>query len=221
MSLESYKFNFSPQYLEAIMVMGNGATIVNDDFEHPLVFFDNGLPDISISNCLKILGFEFEDFYLKEDHEIDSNVILKKLKELLSNGSVIVSPLDMGYLNYNPNQDNFYGVDHSVCVYNLDENYIYLHDPAGYACMKIKFEVFLKSWKANSIEYKRGSYSMWGNLKRVKIPTTQEIYNDTSIIMKKRYQYGDSNIIENYSKSIEKYGLNEEQKEIHKYFSLN
>ena len=60
MALDSYGFRFRPEYLEALMVMGNGASVVGHDAEHPLVFFDNGHPDVSISNCLRILGFEYE-----------------------------------------------------------------------------------------------------------------------------------------------------------------
>ena len=66
MALDSYGFRFRPEYLEALMVMGNGASVVENDAEHPLVFFDNGHPDSSISNCLRILGFEYEDFYAEE-----------------------------------------------------------------------------------------------------------------------------------------------------------
>ena len=51
MAFNSYGFHFSPEYLEALMVMGNGASFVDNNVKHPLVFFDNGLPDISINNC--------------------------------------------------------------------------------------------------------------------------------------------------------------------------
>ncbi len=71
MALETYGYDFKADFLEAIMVMGNGASIVKEDEEHPLVFFDNGMPDLSISHSLKILGFDYEDFYLKDGAEVD------------------------------------------------------------------------------------------------------------------------------------------------------
>ena len=64
MRLHSYGYDFRPEYLEAIMVMGNGASVVNNDAKHPLIFFDNGMPDRSISHSLRILGFEYEEFFL-------------------------------------------------------------------------------------------------------------------------------------------------------------
>lgn len=71
MALDGYGYDFKAEFLEAIMVMGNGASIVKEDEEHPLVFFDNGMPDLSISHSLKILGFDYEDFYLKDGAEVD------------------------------------------------------------------------------------------------------------------------------------------------------
>lgn len=220
MVLNSYGYYFHPEYLEAIMVMGNGASFVDNDAKHPLVLFDNGLPDISISNCLRILGVEYEEFFLNSSDDIKVDTIREKLKSFLDNGSVVVGPLDMGYLTYNPNSMNQKGVDHFVSVFDLDENNIYLHDPAGYPCMKMNFVEFLEAWKAEHIEYKRGSFSMWGNLNRTKIPTPKEVYQEVSAVMKKRYEYGDTKVIESYAKSIRDNGLNQQQKQIHQFFSF-
>lgn len=38
MALDGYGYDFKAEFLEAIMVMGNGASIVKEDEEHPLVF---------------------------------------------------------------------------------------------------------------------------------------------------------------------------------------
>ena len=122
MTLSSYGYDFHPEYLEAIMAMGNGANFVNNDRAHPIVFFDNGEPDISISNCLRILGFEYEEFFLTAPDEVNVNMIKEKLKFYLKNGSIIAGPLDMGYLTYNPNHVNLKGVDHFVAIYDLVEN---------------------------------------------------------------------------------------------------
>ena len=107
MALDGYGYDFKADFLEAIMVMGNGASIVKEDDQHPLVFFDNGMPDLSISHSLKILGFDYEDFYLKDGAEVDLEEIKGKLETFLSNGPVVLGPLDMGHLTYNPNQQSF------------------------------------------------------------------------------------------------------------------
>ena len=202
------------------MVMGNGASIVKEDDQHPLVFFDNGMPDLSISHSLKILGFDYEDFYLKDGAEVNLEEIKGKLETFLSNGPVVLGPLDMGHLTYNPNHTILYGVDHFVTVYALDSQYLYLHDPAGFACMKVAFNDILEAWKAEAIDYKRGAYSMWGNFKKVKSPSQTEIYQETARIMKKRYLNGQNGVLECYAKAVAENGLNTEQKQLHQYFSF-
>ena len=220
MALDAYGYDFKAEFLEAIMVMGNSASIVKEDEDHPLVFFDNGMPDLSISHSLKILGFDYEDFYLKDGLEVDLEEVKGKLETLLSNGPVVLGPLDMGHLTYNPNHTILYGVDHFVTVYDIDDQYLHLHDPAGFACMKVAFKDILEAWKAEAIDYKRGAYSMWGNFKKVKSPSQTEIYQETARIMKNRYLNGQNGVLECYAKAVAENGLNTEQKQLHQYFSF-
>ena len=220
MALDGYGYDFKADFLEAIMVMGNGASIVKEDDQHPLVFFDNGMPDLSISHSLKILGFDYEDFYLKDGAEVNLEEIKRKLETFLFNGPVVLGPLDMGHLSYNPNHTILYGVDHFVTVYDIDDQYLYLHDPAGFACMKVAFNDILEAWKAEAIDYKRGAYSMWGNFKKVKSPSQTQIYQETARIMRSRYLDGQSNVLECYAKAVAENGLNTEQKQLHQYFSF-
>ena len=220
MALDGYGYDFKAEFLEAIMVMGNGASIVKEDEQHPLVFFDNGMPDLSISHSLKILGFDYEDFYLKDGLEVDLEEVKGKLETFLSNGPVVLGPLDMGHLTYNPNHTILYGVDHFVTVYGIDDQYLYLHDPAGFACMKVTFKDILEAWKAEAIDYKRGAYSMWGNFKRLKTPSQTEIYQETAKIIKSRYLNGQNGVLKCYAKAVAESGLNTEQKQLHQYFSF-
>ena len=220
MALDAYGYDVKAEFLEAIMAMGNGASIVKEDDQYPLVFFDNGMPDLSISHSLKILGFDYEDFYLKDGVEVDLEEVKRKLETFLFNGPVVLGPLDMGHLTYNPNHIILYGVDHFVTVYDIDSQYLYLHDPAGFACMKVAFVDLLEAWKAEAIDYKRGSYSMWGNFKKVKSPSQTEIYQETARIMKNRYLNGQNGVLECYAKAVAENGLNTEQKQLHQYFSF-
>ncbi len=220
MALDGYGYDFKANFLEAIMVMGNGASIVKEDERHPLVFFDNGMPDLSISHSLKILGFDYEDFYLKDGAEVDLEEIKRKLETFLTNGPVVLGPLDMGHLTYNPNYTILYGVDHFVTVYALDSQYLYLHDPAGFACMKVTFNDILEAWKAEAIDYKRGSYSMWGNFRKVKSPSQTQIYQETASLIRARYLNGQNAVLECYAKAVAENGLNTEQKQLHQYFSF-
>ena len=220
MALDSYGFRFRPEYLEALMVMGNGASVVEHDAEHPLVFFDNGHPDASISNCLRILGFEYEDFYVEEAEGPSADGAWERLQRMLANGPVVAGPLDMGYLTYNPNCRDLEGVDHFVCVSGLHEGRVRLHDPAGFPCMSMEFQDFAKAWEARTISYRRGSFSMWGAFTRVREPTQEEVYREVSSIMRRRYEAGEAGVIRAYAEAIRRNGMSPQQKGIHQYFSF-
>ena len=44
MVLKSYGYHFQPEYIEALMVMGNGASFVDKNTKHPLVFLTTDYP---------------------------------------------------------------------------------------------------------------------------------------------------------------------------------
>ena len=190
MALDSVGVDVRPEHLEALMVMGNGASIMKDDPRHPLVFFDNGEPDVSISNCLRILGFTWEDFFV-EGPAVDLTEVRDRLAGMLEHGPVVAGPLDMGLLTYNPNYRELGGVDHFICILGLTDGRVRLHDPAGFPCMSMEFQDFAKAWEARAISYRRGSFSMWGAFTRVREPTEEEVYREVSSIMRKRYEAGE------------------------------
>lgn len=219
MALDSVGVDVRPEHLEALMVMGNGASIMKDDPRHPLVFFDNGEPDVSISNCLRILGFAWEDFFV-EGPTTDLAEVRDHLARMLESGPVVAGPLDMGLLTYNPNYQGLGGVDHFVCVLGLDDTRVHLHDPAGFPCMSMDFEEFAKAWEARAISYKRGAFSMWGGFTRVREPGREEVYREVSSIMRRRYEAGEQGVIRSYAEAIRRNGMSQQQKGIHQYFSF-
>ena len=219
MALDSVGVDVRPEHLEALMVMGNGASIMKEDPRHPLVFFDNGEPDVSISNCLRILGFTWEDFFV-EGPAVDLTEVRDRLARMLQSGPVVAGPLDMGLLTYNPNFHGLGGVDHFVCVLGLDGGRVHLHDPAGFPYMSIDFDDFAKAWEARAISYRRGSFSMWGAFTRVREPTQEEVYREVSSIMRKRYDAGEQGVIRSYAEAIRHNGMSPQQKGIHQYFSF-
>lgn len=219
MALDSFGFDVRPERLEALMVMGNGASIMKDDPRHPLVFFDNGEPDVSISNCLRMLGFTWEDFFV-EGPTTDLTEVRDRLARMLESGPVVAGPLDMGLLTYNPNFHGLGGVDHFVCVLGLDGGRLHLHDPAGFPYMSMEFQDFAKAWEARAISYRRGSFSMWGGFTRVREPEGEEVYREVSSIMRKRYEAGEAGVIRSYAEAIRRNGMSQQQQGIHQYFSF-
>lgn len=182
MVLQSYGYSYDPGYLECLTAVANSAFWT--DSKSPVIFFSSKFnsPDQGISLALRNLGFQFDEFYLNEDPP-KQEFVLSKLSDFLKNGPVIAGPLDMGKLTYIPYAKDLKGVDHYITVYEID-NYIHAHDPAGYPHIQIDVNDFLDAWKAEKINYRRGSFSMWGNIRKVAEPSLYETYLATNEAIK-------------------------------------
>lgn len=186
MLLASIDEQIPPTLIEAIAGVGLGA------FSHPdsnICFFSNfeGLPDQAISKCLRILGYRF-----KESASLDpEDLPLETIKEVVKDGPLLLGPLDMGFLKYDPYAEQSSGSDHYVLMYDIDDEKVYLHDPAGYPFVSLKIIDLKTAWRADSIQYKRGYYRYWCVPKRLKTPSSDEIYEKTLLNFKTTYREGE------------------------------
>ncbi len=162
MLLASIGETVSPRLIEALSGVGLGA------FQTPngLPFFSGfaGLPDQGISAALDMLGFGYEEtsFDQAEPDPID------RLPAMLERSAVILGPLDMQHLTYNPLRPPFPGVDHFVLALGMQDDKVRLHDPAGFAHALIGREDLKAAWRADSIVYKRGHYRSWSQPRRLR-----------------------------------------------------
>lgn len=162
--------DIAPSFIEPITGVGLSATIKKSGF----LFLNNQTlePDLGITKALDVLGFNAE-VHVSQDPE---DMHFDELKAFLEKQPVILGPLDMGYLTYNPNHTHLHGADHFVFAYGSREDLIYLHDPAGFPHVFISKEDLQKSWKAEKVFYRKGYYRYITNVKRVNSPSKQDIY---------------------------------------------
>jgi hypothetical protein len=177
MALQSLEEEYDPSYLECMTAVSISAFLTDDN----MPFFSSkfNAPDKGINVALEHLGYDFHHYYCDSLEDIDGKQSFQKLEDLLTDGAVITGPLDMGKLVYLPNHPYLNGVDHYVTVYKVDQDNVYLHDPAGYPFMSITREQFLVAWRAESIEYRIGSFSMWGNFRKRMNTTRLEQFQKT------------------------------------------
>ncbi|MDQ0116467.1 hypothetical protein [Paenibacillus harenae] len=181
MLLASIGKNVSPSTIEVLTGVGLGAIWVEQ-----LPYFSSWacLPDKGISQALRILGFEFEEKFSHDGDEMP----LRQLQHDLIKSPVVLGPLDMGYLQYNPNYKNLFGVDHYVLAYGIDEEYIYVHDPAGFPFVSLSYELLERAWKAEDVFYRKESYRSWTSPVHAYSPTKEEIYNQATTFFKSIYK---------------------------------
>lgn len=189
MVLSSIGEPYDPGYLQCLTTMGVGAVTEQVGSEQ-LPFFDSFLPDQGISLALETLGFAFEHHYSSDQNDTDGSQSIARLSKLLSEGPVIVGPLDMGLLSYNPTHQFASGSDHYFVVYDIDDKRVWFHDPAGFPHVEWNIAGFIDAWRAKAIGYRMGSFGMWGNLRRESRPAPEEIFRTTNKLIGEHLRQG-------------------------------
>lgn len=174
MLLASIGENIASSLIEVVGGVGIGAYALPETNITFLSGF-SGLPDKAISRALKTLGFDFKE----QAKDNPDNPPFEEIREILKTSPVVLGPLDMGYLIYDPDHEYHYGVDHFVLVYDIKGNEAFLHDPVGFPNVSIPLGKLALAWKAEKIQYKEGYYRYWTLPKRVGNPTEEEIYKQS------------------------------------------
>lgn len=215
----------APSLLEVLTGVGLGLTLYGGG----TLFLHNNTvdPDTGISNALKALGFEFKEAF----SEVAADMPLRELREVLKTSPAILGPVDMGYLRYSLNHMYAKGSDHYVLAYDIDDQYLYLHDPAGFPYVRLSFDSLELAWKASDLPYGRGAYQFWHSIKRVSQPSKEEIYEKSIAYFQHLYEetgkIGErigaktgKDAVHSFAKILENEELSEEAAGNLKYFVL-
>lgn len=143
-------------FIECATGMPFGTTFL--DFEIPL-FFPNPAatdPHQGLSQALKILGWTNELW-----QSDDAAEATEYLKNALENSPVLLGPLDMSHLLYDPNHTAKTGGDHFIVALSIDNgNMVTLHDPQFYPFVQLSFAELLRAWDARRIGYIDKAYTL-------------------------------------------------------------
>ncbi|QFU90141.1 hypothetical protein [Amycolatopsis sp. YIM 10] len=147
-----------PGLIEALTGVGLGALRVPEDGR---VFFSAITPPQGIDAALGLLGCAFTGTHGPADGPVD-----EILRKELATGPVLLGPLDMGHLTYLPFHREVPGADHYVVAYDLDDEGVFLHDPAGFPCARLGFADLEAAWRGERVEYEHGVYQRWREIGR-------------------------------------------------------
>lgn len=170
MLLASIEEKVSPSSIEVLCGIGLSAFWME---KTNLLFFNFALPDEELTRAFNILGFNCKERVVSKI----KSAPIEQLKKDLSSSPVLLGPVDMGYLTYNPNHGFLYGADHYIFIYGFEGENFYLHDPEKFPCVSLLQAQLKKSWESDKIFYGLENYRYWTLPKRVKSPTEEEIYN--------------------------------------------
>lgn len=180
MLLSSINEDVTPSFLEVATAFGLSAQIEND-----ILFFDNVLssPVKGINKAFQILGYD-----VHHDSYVNASNPLECLEKDLQQGPVMLGPIDMGELTYNPNHKFMKGSDHFILGILAEHNMLRLHDPGGYPYAEIELKQFCEAWAAEEIHYHCG-YGVWKNPRVLEHLTKKE--KENRIMMHIRDVYGE------------------------------
>ncbi|HEX6556679.1 MAG TPA: hypothetical protein VF026_28220 [Ktedonobacteraceae bacterium] len=134
----------STGFLECLTTMPFGYTYFK---EAELFFFSGPNPDLGLTRAIETLGWT-----CTLERGGDEGEALARLRAAVQRGPVLIGPVNMGYLTYNPNHAYLLGADHYIVVLSMEEDHVLVHDPKGFPCTALPVENLLKAWRAEKLD---------------------------------------------------------------------
>ena len=142
--------------LECMTGMPFGASFLALDV--PLFFPSPGAgtnPDRGLTRALDTIGW---DCTLRRFE--DPGAAEAGLREGLAAGPVLLGPLDMGGLSYDPLHEHKRGGDHFVVALAREGDRVRLHDPQAYPFAVLPLPDLMRAWSAKGIGYATAPYTL-------------------------------------------------------------
>src|SRR5438270_7062002 len=133
----------STGFLECLTTMPFGYTYLK---EAELFCFSGPNPDQGLTRAIETLGWTCQ-----VERGGTEGEALTRLRAAAQHGPVLIGPLNMGSLTYNPNYPYLEGADHYIVVLSVEEDHVLVHDPKGFPCAALPVENLLKAWRAERI----------------------------------------------------------------------
>lgn len=128
-------------------------------------------PESGLDFAIGLLGYECLTNFGNSEKEA-----VEKLKANLKTEWVLIGPIDMGYLTYDPFCKKKTGADHYIVGIDFDDDFVWINDHEGFIEVPLPWEDFLEAWKAKRIYYKKGSYTQRTIGKKIKELSDDEIF---------------------------------------------
>lgn len=141
--------------IECMTGMPFGATFLQ--LEHPL-FFPNPVPtdpDRGLTCALETLGWTCETWRSNE-----AEATRAKLEEALQACPVLLGPLDMGFLPYDPDHSHKRGADHFIVALRQEGEMVQVHDPQLYPFATLPLDDLVRALYGKDLGYTEQAYTL-------------------------------------------------------------
>lgn len=185
MLLASHGFSVPTASIECLTGVGIGARWWLTERE---IYFSLTPPDVGLGAALGRLGFSITECC----GTAGDPPPFEALRAALTQGPVALGPLDMGHLTYRPNAQACAGADHFVLLTELTDDYARLHDPDGYANVRISLDDLGQAWEAGRVTYHRAPYRSWAAPQRDHVPSDEALRTAMLINCRESYDAADA-----------------------------
>jgi hypothetical protein len=161
----------SPGFLECLTTMPFGNTYLTGP---RLFLFDAFDPHQGLTRAIETLGWT-----CRLEQGGDERSALERLRAATQHGPVLIGPLDMGYLTYQPNHSFLGGADHFVTVLAVEQDHVLVHDPKGFPYATLPFDALLQAWRAERIPYIDETYTMRADFRQLEMVSRKAMIERT------------------------------------------
>ena len=158
----------SPGFIECLTTVPFGKLFLELP-TGPIAYFSSVIadPNNGLTQAIKTLGWSCQ--YRAGG---DPEAALAALRSAVRYQPVLVGPLDMGFLTYNPHHQFLRGADHYVLVISIndEEGRVLLHDPKMFPYATVPIPDFMMAWKAEGIHYSPEPYVFRSHFKMAERP---------------------------------------------------
>lgn len=109
----------------------------------------------------------------------DADTALAALQEALRAGPVLLGPLDMGFLPYDPNHLHKRGGDHFLIALKLEADHVQVHDPQLYPCAVLPVTDLMRAWYATDLGYATRAYTLRAGFREQRRLSQEHMLNAT------------------------------------------
>jgi hypothetical protein len=141
--------------VECMTGMPFGVTFLQ--LETPLFFPSPATtdPDQGVTCALERLGWRCELWRGDEEEAARA-----KLQEAIQEGPVLLGPLDMGFLSYDPSHQHKHGADHYIVALKLEGEMVQVHDPQNFPWAVLPLADLMAAWDGKALGYAKHAYTM-------------------------------------------------------------
>ena len=145
-------------------------------FETPLFFPSHAdlNPNSGLTRALGILGWTCSQW-----EGDDAESALEALKAHLKKGPVLLGPLDLGFLPYDPNHRLKRGGDHFIVAVKLEGDRVQVHDPQFYPFAVLPVDDLMRAWNATDLGYATCAFTLRGDFREDRQVSTEDMLKAT------------------------------------------